>query len=123
MYILTNIGNFLYLAIPGLLALSSNNFAPTSKRAVGMAIQMGFGTMGGAAASNFYRTSDAPRYRLGHGLVLAFAGLGMIVMIAYYIICRAINAKRDKNVESTPQYTRSELVDMGDRAPTFRYKL
>ncbi|KAJ6157526.1 hypothetical protein N7470_005118 [Penicillium chermesinum] len=40
----------IYPAIPGLLALSSNNWAPNTKRAVGLAIQMGFGSMGGAAA-------------------------------------------------------------------------
>ncbi|KAJ5266833.1 hypothetical protein N7478_009641 [Penicillium angulare] len=70
---LTYAGTFIAAsAIPGLLALSSNNYAPATKRAVGMAIQIGFGTLGGAAASNFYRAQDAPRYRLGHGLVLGF---------------------------------------------------
>ncbi|KAJ5549003.1 hypothetical protein N7513_006237 [Penicillium frequentans] len=113
----------IYPAIPGLLALSSNNWAPNAKRAVGMAIQMGFGTMGGAAASNFYRSTDAPRYRLGHALVLVFAGLGLATMILYYIICRRVNAKREAEADSVYQYTSDQLVDMGDKAPSFRYKL
>lgn len=111
------------VAIPGLLALSSNNWAPNAKRAVGMAIQMGFGTMGGAAASNFYRSEDAPRYRLGHILVLVFAAIGLATMVSYYLIGRRLNAKRDANADSVYQYTTEQLVDLGDRAPSFRYNL
>ncbi|KAJ5390513.1 uncharacterized protein N7496_001581 [Penicillium cataractarum] len=111
------------IAIPGLLVLSSNNWAPNGKRAVGMAIQMGFGTMGGAAASNFYRSSDAPRYRLGHILVLVFAVLGLSSMATYYIICTKVNAKREAEADRVLQYTDEELLDMGDKAPTYRYKL
>lgn len=103
--------------------LSSNNWAPNGKRAVGMAIQMGFGTMGGAAASNFYRSSDAPRYRLGHILVLVFAVIGLVSMATYYIICTKVNAKREAEADRVLQYTDEELLDMGDKAPTYRYKL
>jgi hypothetical protein len=74
------------IRIPDLLALASNNWAPDPKRAVGMAIQIGVGSMGGAAASNFYRSTDSPRYRLGHSLVLAFTALGLLTTVLYYII-------------------------------------
>jgi MFS family permease len=113
----------MYPAIPGLLTLSSNNWAPDAKRAVGIAIQIGFGTMAGAAASNFYRSEDAPRYRLGHALVLTFAALGLFAMILYYIICRRINSKRDSEAERVTRLTSEELVDLGDKAPSFRYAL
>ena len=88
-----------------------------------MAIQMGFGTMGGAAASNFYRDTDAPRYRLGHTLVLVFAALGLLTTVMYYIICRRINSRRDSAADSVYGYTAEELIDLGDKAPSFRYKL
>lgn len=110
-------------AIPGLLALSSTNWAPNAKRAVGLAIQMGFGTMGGAAASNFYRSEDAPRYRLGHILVLVFAVIGLCTTLAFYLICRVINAKRDADADRVYQFTSEELADLGDQAPSFRYKI
>ncbi|KAJ5980376.1 hypothetical protein N7481_007674 [Penicillium waksmanii] len=113
----------IYPAIPGLLALSSNNWAPNAKRAIGMAIQMGFGTMGGAAASNFYRAEDAPRYRLGHILVLVFAAIGLATMVLYYLICRRLNTKREAGADSVYQYTAEQLVELGDKAPSFRYKL
>ncbi|KAL4779889.1 major facilitator superfamily domain-containing protein [Aspergillus varians] len=112
----------MYPAIPGLLALSSNNWAPDAKRAVGMAIQMGFGTMGGAAASNFYRSKDAPRYRLGHLLVLGFVALGLAAVVLYYAICRVLNSKRESASSGGHSYTDEEVVDMGDKAPNFRYR-
>lgn len=110
------------LAIPGLLALSSNNYAPATKRAVGMAIQIGLGSLGGAAASNFYRDTDAPRYRLGHSLVLAFVALGFLTVVLYYFLCRRINAKRDRG-EATSSENPDGIFEMGDKAPTFRYNL
>ncbi|KAL4899189.1 hypothetical protein BDW74DRAFT_183932 [Aspergillus multicolor] len=115
----------LYPAVPGLLALASNNWAPVAKRAVGIAIQIGVGTMGGAAASNFYRSSDSPRYRLGHALVLTFIALGLLTTITYYLICRRINARRDRAAAEgvAHGYSEEELLSMGDRAPTFRYKV
>lgn len=79
--------------------------------------------MGGAAASNFYHKTDAPRYRLGHGLVLGFAALGLISVSLYYIICRRINAKRGSGGQDQPTYTEQELIDMGDKAPNFKYIL
>ena len=110
----------IYPGIPGILALASNNFAPATKRAVGMAIQMGLGTLGGAAASNFYRDQDAPRYRLGHGLVLGFAALGLLTLTTYYFACRKINAKRDRELD---QGHGEGMYQLGDKAPTFRYNL
>lgn len=71
--------------------------------------------MGGAAASNFYHKTDAPRYLLGHSLVLGFTSLGLLTVATYYILCRRINTKRDS--EGCSQYTAQELIEMGDKAP------
>lgn len=85
-----------------------------------MALQIGLGSLAGVAASNFYRKTDAPRYRLGHGLVLGFVSLGLITTALYYFLCRRINAKRDlETIEADPE----EVYELGDKAPTFRYKL
>jgi MFS family permease len=111
---------FCYVAIPGLLALSSNNYAPATKRAVGVALQIGLGTLAGAAASNFYRKNDAPRYRMGHSLVLGFVGLGLLSSTAYYLLCRRANAMRKRqSVSLSPE----EVCKLGDKAPSFQYKL
>jgi MFS family permease len=111
----------LYPALPGLLAWSSNNYAPNAKRAVAMAIQIGAGTMGGAAASNFYKASEKPRYRTGHILELIFVALGFLSMLVYYFICKHINAKRAliPLSETSPEESRR----LGDKANDYVYML
>jgi hypothetical protein len=50
---------------PAAIAFAQNNIVKTSKRAVGSAIQVGLGAVGGIAASTVYRDQDAPRYLPG----------------------------------------------------------
>lgn len=80
--------------------------------------------MGGAAASNFYHKTDAPRYKTGHSLVLGFNVLSILSMATYYLICRHINHKRAAaqvtgSTESSPE----DILTLGDKAPTYRYTL
>ncbi|KAL7276758.1 hypothetical protein RUND412_000256 [Rhizina undulata] len=63
-------GTFLGIAgcqgnVPAILAYQSNNIRMNSKRAVGSALQVGFGAIGGIFASTVYREVDAPRYLNG----------------------------------------------------------
>lgn len=126
-----------YASFPGVVAWLGNNLAGQYKRGVGMALHIGIGNFAGAIASNIFRTQDAPRYILGHGLELMFIGIGLIcVPLAIFIYTR-INAARDayeagiaadteKSVEGTKGrfgYTPHELRELGDRAPDFRYML
>ena len=48
--------------IPAVLAFAQNNIIGTSKRAVTSGFQIGFGAIGGIAASTVFRQQDAPRY-------------------------------------------------------------
>ena len=48
--------------IPSILAYQSNNIRMQSKRAVGSALQIGFGAIGGIIGSTVFREQDAPRY-------------------------------------------------------------
>lgn len=113
----------IYPAFPGNIAWISNNLAGSYKRSAGMAFQIGIGNLGGAMASNFYRTQDAPKYILGHGLEIAFVVLGLCSVVILRISYGRINAKREAEGASGPELTDAELSDLGDRAPTFRYML
>ncbi|OAP58669.1 hypothetical protein AYL99_07759 [Fonsecaea erecta] len=105
----------LYSVIPGLLAWFSNNLAPVHKRSVAMALQIGLGTLAGAAASNFYVASDAPTYRTGHTIELAFVSMGLVLVVTYYISCSLANKKRAKM--SLEAYTNQQLAELGDKSP------
>ncbi|KAF8125328.1 hypothetical protein EV363DRAFT_1533139 [Boletus edulis] len=83
-----------YSAFPGSISWLANNLGGRYKRAVGLAIQIGVGNMGGAIASGIYRTRDEPRYLLGHGLEIMFLGIG-IVTLPFTVLAQRTNAKRD----------------------------
>ncbi|PCD44664.1 hypothetical protein AU210_000120 [Fusarium oxysporum f. sp. radicis-cucumerinum] len=44
-----------------------NNLSPSSKRAVGMAVFMSLGNLGGIAGSNIFPEEEKPQYRTGYG--------------------------------------------------------
>ncbi|KAK2041010.1 major facilitator superfamily transporter [Colletotrichum somersetense] len=113
----------IYPAFPGIISWLSNNLSGSYKRSVGMAIQIGMGSLGGAMASNFYRQKDAPHYVLGHALMLGFIGLGIVaalILISSYVW---VNNARDRRMAEGEheRYTVEELADQGDKAVTFRY--
>lgn len=57
---------------------------------------------------NKYRARDAPRYRLGHGIVLMYIGIGFISTISYILYLRSENARRDRG--GRDEIIESELV-------------
>ncbi|KZS90615.1 MFS general substrate transporter [Sistotremastrum niveocremeum HHB9708] len=117
-----------YSAFPIMISWASNNFAGHYKRCVSMALQIGLGNFGGAIFSNVYRTQDAPRYKLGYGIVFMFEWFGIIATIANVLLYRHINAKRAKLVAGDSEgagvkLSGEETRRLGDKAPTFRYNL
>ncbi|KAF8271580.1 MFS general substrate transporter [Lactarius quietus] len=86
----------LILPTPSHRAWISNNVEGSYKRSVSLGTVIGFGSINGAVSSNVYRASDAPWYRLGHGLVLLYIGIGIVSSITYYVFLRRENAARDR---------------------------
>ena len=78
-----------------------------------------------AMASNFYRATDAPRYKLGHGLEIGFICAGIIALIIQALNYKRINKKREVLLAQgeAEKFTNEELGDLGDRAVTWKYTL
>ncbi|KAI0649688.1 MFS general substrate transporter [Trametes meyenii] len=116
-----------YAAFPGVVAWLGNNLAGHYKRGVGMALHIGIGNFAGAIASNIYRTQDAPRYIVGHGVELMFVGIGFIAVPVTVLVYKRINARREELVreanETGLKLSPAEIRRLGDRAPDFRYTL
>ncbi|KIJ16563.1 hypothetical protein PAXINDRAFT_75726 [Paxillus involutus ATCC 200175] len=118
-----------YVAPPGAISWLANNLEGRYKRSVGMALQIAVGNLGGAVASNIFRTQDAPRYVLGHGLEIMFLGMGLVALPVTVLVYKWINAQRDlaalegegrhKAQEAGEGLTEVEFI--GDRDPSFRY--
>ncbi|CCM02520.1 uncharacterized protein FIBRA_04622 [Fibroporia radiculosa] len=86
----------IYPSIPNIVAWASNNVEGSYKRSVSLAMVIGFGNINGAVSSNVYRSEDAPWYRMGHGIVLAYIGIGLICSVSYIVLLKRENAKRDR---------------------------
>ena len=76
-------------------------------------------------ASNFYRSEDAPKYVLGHGLELGFVVAGLMAITLLRLNYQRINRKRDSasSTMGISEMDETKMSEMGDRAPTFRYVL
>ncbi|KAL5531265.1 hypothetical protein ACEPAG_4142 [Sanghuangporus baumii] len=84
----------IYPLIPNIIAWVSNNVEGTYKRSVSLGWVIGFGNINGAATSNAYRAKDAPRYILGHGIVILYIGCGFVAANIMLFFLRRENAAR-----------------------------
>lgn len=74
--------------------------------------------MNGVVSSNIYRQKDAPKYRLGHGVVLAYLVLWLFFgSIVTTVALRAENKKRQSGVRDVwvEGKTDSEVDLLGDQ--------
>jgi len=86
----------IYSSIPNVIAWVSNNVEGSYKRSVTLGMVISFGNLNGAVSSNVYRANQTPWYTLGHGIVLAYIGIGLICSVTYILLLRRENARRDR---------------------------
>jgi hypothetical protein len=86
---------------------------------------IGIGNLGGICSSFVYRAKDAPRYKLGHNVILA--SLCMAFTAAGFTWWNLARLNREKEAlckaEGITDARKSEFRDMGDASPLFRYVL
>lgn len=103
---------------------NANNIAPSSRRAIGIALMNCVGNVGGIIGSFMYLESEKPKYHTGFGLSLAFGGSGMIVALLLEWSYKHANARKARIADDArARYTEDELFDMGDRSPLFKHVL
>lgn len=102
----------------------ANNLSGSYKRAIGIALQIGLGNFSGVIASNLYRAQDSPYYKLGHGLGVGFAGMGLLLTSGVAARYWYVNKKRKREIAEGKydQLTPEELMKMGDKSPYFIYR-
>ncbi|KAI0730769.1 MFS general substrate transporter [Earliella scabrosa] len=86
----------IYPSIPNIIAWVSNNVEGSYKRSVSLGMVISFGNINGAVSSNVYRSRDKPWYTLGHGIVLMYIAIGLVMAIIYHISLRRENARRER---------------------------
>ena len=100
--------------------------ASLTRRAVGSAVIVSIGSLGGAVSAQIYRSNQKPSYFLGNSIALAFIALQTVLALVLRLVLARINRQRatmDKAQidQQIVRYGGSELV--GDRHPEFRYTL
>ncbi|EXJ83950.1 hypothetical protein A1O3_04617 [Capronia epimyces CBS 606.96] len=127
---------FLFLIAAGLfcpvttvVTLVGNNLAPSSTRAVGMALFISVGNLGGICGSNVYLARQAPRYFTGFGVGLGACLAGILAAYILRVGYSRENRRRDELLAREGEdvirarYTEQELLDLGHRSPFYRYTL
>jgi len=130
-----------YPTIPILLAWGSGNAGSSLKKAVIIGLMSGMGNLAGyvqktiplsllmpdpfnsICSSFIYRTKDAPRFHLGHGVVIGFLCMTFVgSAVAIFTYDRLNKAKEAKCIrDSIDPNTKEEFTNLGCDSPLFRY--
>lgn len=119
----------LYCPFTCLVSWIANSLAPSSKRAVGMALLISVGNMGGIMGSNIYLAREAPKYTTGFSVSLAMCCFGIVMTFVLRWGYGKENAAREKlfrentEEEIRARYSEEEMLRLGDKSPFFRYTL
>lgn len=105
------------------LSWVGNNLAPSWKRAVGMALLISIGNLGGAIGSNIFLAKQAPHYWLGYGMGAGMVTAAIICTMILKVVLQKINKQREAMDEDEirAKYTEEQLLELGDKSPLFRY--
>lgn len=119
----------LYCPFISIVCWVANNTAPSSKRAVGMALLISMGNLGGICGSNIYIASEAPKYRAGFGVCLGMSCCAVLMAIFLRFAYDSENKRRRRLLDAEGEeafrgrYTEQEMLDLGDKNPFFVYTL
>ncbi|KAL1627218.1 hypothetical protein SLS56_006457 [Neofusicoccum ribis] len=113
-----------YPPLIGVLSWIGNNLAPSWKRAIGMALLISMGNLGGAIGSNVYLEAQAPSYWLGFGFGLGIALAAITATVVLKFTFERLNRQKEAmgtEEEIRARFSEEELLRMGDKSPLFRY--
>ena len=123
--LLTFPADSMYPILPGVNAWNVSNTPHLAKRAVAIGYLICMGNVGGLIGSFIYKQDEAPQYVTGYGNSFAFAAAGIVACLVLEFALFRLNRSKERFSEDEvrERYTDSELEEMGDRSPLFRYTL
>jgi MFS family permease len=119
----------LYCPFIILVSWIANSLAPSSKRAVGMALLISVGNMGGIMGSNIYLDREKPKYTTGFAVSLAMCAGSVLMTFVLRWAYQRENRKREAllaehgEAEIRARYSDQEMLELGDKSPFFKYTL
>ncbi|KAI0647385.1 MFS general substrate transporter [Trametes meyenii] len=107
--------------LPLVMCWFETNLGNHQRRAVGTALQIGFGNIGGIIAAYTFLEKDAPRYIPGYAICIGFTALSVVSSCAYYVAVRLENRRRTLLAPGSPDMVAQEKASLGDLNPKYRY--
>jgi hypothetical protein len=119
----------IYPNVSQTVAWNGNNIGGSMKRSVGIAMQVGFGNIGGVLSGFTYTGKDAPQYRHGHTIVIGLLAMSTVLCFFMRWWCGVENERReaeDKRTGKTLGWSKEQKLaerEKGDSAGFYRYTL
>ncbi|CAG8513101.1 3469_t:CDS:2 [Acaulospora morrowiae] len=102
----------------------TSNMAGDLKRAVGSAIMLSVGNIGGVIASQMYQSKDSPDYRIGNTIALCFLMMSTVLVSIQH---QRLKKENERKIRDPGQYLKGkseeEIGNLGDIHPEFIYNL
>ncbi|KAI0832238.1 MFS general substrate transporter [Hypoxylon sp. FL0890] len=111
----------IYPATALVLSWPAINVSGQTKRAIANAMQISIGNLGAVLGTQLYRTSDGPRFIVGHSLALAYLVANAVVVTILGIRLKRENERREAIAEEIKHV--GVIVDWrGDSDPRWRFE-
>ncbi|KAG1857897.1 MFS general substrate transporter [Suillus tomentosus] len=112
-----------YPPVAIVLAWAGSNAGGDLKRGVVLAMVIGLSNLGGICSSFIY--IDPPRFHIGHGTIMGFLSLSIIMSLFAMWNYNRLNKKKEAQclAENIGEDRGYEFEDMGDDSPLFRYTI
>ncbi|KAF2157116.1 MFS general substrate transporter, partial [Myriangium duriaei CBS 260.36] len=114
----------IYPCIANTISWAANNTEGVYKRGVTLGILIGWGNLNGVMSSNAYQTTDAPNFRTGHGIVLAYLTLFLLggSIVTHFALERENKLRREGRKDHLIEgKTEQDVALLGDKVPGFIY--
>ena len=112
----------IYPSVAIVLSWPANNVSGQTKRATANALQISIGNLGAVLGTQLYRSTDGPRFFVGHSFALGYLCANVLVVGALWTVLRRENARRDRGERNDRLTGVTEDEWLGDEDPRWRFQ-
>ena len=112
----------IYPATAIVLSWPANNVSGQTKRATANAMQISIGNLGAVLGTQLYRSTDGPRFSLGHSFAFGYLCMNVLVVGILWMVLKKENSRRDKGERNDRLIGVDEDEWLGDEDPRWRFQ-
>ncbi|BAE60823.1 unnamed protein product [Aspergillus oryzae RIB40] len=112
-----------YCGMPVAICWFTMNVGGHRRRAIGTALQLGFGEIAGIVSTFLFKAKEAPYYHTGYSVAISFFTLAVFWSTCYFFACWMENRRRGRLMSDADDSPESIMVGDGDLDVSYRYML